>query len=189
MVNFPFEALLSDLVRRFPPDVRWAVSCGSALTLHGLNYTPNDLDFFAPREDAYLIADSLKALPLIFPLQLRSSDIYRSYFGRFCVDNVAIDVVGDFSIKRHDTLFLWNAVHPCWNHLKIVTIHGQPISLFSLEDLLLVYVALPNEKAKLNVIANAMQSRGYNRTYLRQLLQQTLQIEEAVFWQKLPQYS
>lgn len=178
MSNFPFEEQLSDCVSRFSSVPGWAVSCGSALRLHGLDYEPHDLDFFAGSTDAYKMADKLQDVPAVFPFEWRASGIFASHFGRFLINGVEVDVVGDFSVNRQGHIYLWDAQHPCWSRLEIIEVGGLRIPLFSLEDLLLVYLALPEEEMKVEMICEALRSRGYDRSYLQQLLGPAL-VEEA----------
>ena len=180
MNEFVFKDLLFEVSERFPADVRWAVTCGSALTLHGLPYHPSDLDFFAPADDAYRIAERLSEFPTVFPVQLRSSGIFRSHFGRFRIDDVEVDVVGDFSIEWKGHRYDWNAEHPCWDHIELVRFNLREIPVFSLEDLLVIYLGLPDEDAKVDLITEELQRRGVDRDYLNQLLGPNSRVDDRV---------
>jgi len=164
---FPYTELLLETVQRFPAGTRWAVACGSALALHRLEYCPTDLDFFAPYDDMQRIAHELDGMQVVFPLEWRSIDFFCSYFGRYDVDGVKVDFVGDFSISVDGTWYEWNGAHPCWTHLEQVRINEVSVPVYSLEDLLLLYLTLPHEDAKLALITHALRSRGIDRAYLK----------------------
>ncbi len=55
--NLPQEIikLAATTARRVPAGVRWAVTCGCALALNGIDHRPSDLDIFAPARDAQLL--------------------------------------------------------------------------------------------------------------------------------------
>lgn len=172
MPAFPYTDLLLEMIDRIPPAMRWSVTCGSALALHGLDYEPTDLDFFGPVADIRRIEKNLTDLHVVFSLAWRSTDPFYSYFGRFLVGGIDVDFVGDFSVENEGTRFTWDAQHPCWNHLDEVSLAGRIVPLFALEDLLLFYLALPDETPKLELIRDALHARGINHAYLQTLLEQ-----------------
>lgn len=142
---------------RFPKDAIWTVSCGTALALHGLDYRPNDLDIFAGRNDGARLAQTLADQPLLFPYRLRESDWCSSHWGRFMVEGVEVDVVGDFSIRRNGNALTLDAAHPCWRRLHQTVLRGAPITALSLVDLSALYEALPDEEMKLRLIEESLQ--------------------------------
>jgi hypothetical protein len=170
MLSRAFEALLCDLARRFPAGARWALTCGSALTLHGLDYEPSDLDFFGDSDSAERLGRALHGLPIVFPMELRHSAMISSYWGRFRVNGTDVDIVGDFTVDRDRERYAWNAAHPCWDRLEVVKVRGVGIPLFSLEDLLVLYMVLPGEQRKIGRIHDALKARGCDAPYLRRLL-------------------
>jgi hypothetical protein len=180
MFVFPFEDVLCSLARRIPSDARWGVSCGSALALHNLDYAPGDLDFFAPRDDASRIIHELSDLTVVFPFQRRVSGVFDCSFGRYKVNGIEIDVVGDFSVRWNDHVLVWNADHPCWSHLKFINIQQLNIPIFSLEDLLLIYTVLPHEEVKVDKIVNSLESFAERTAYIKLLTSQTPGLEGKV---------
>jgi hypothetical protein len=164
--SFPHVRLLISLLDRFPQDARWALTCGSALALHGLKYVPSDLDFFAPIEDLHRITNGLCDLQVVFPMKWRTSKRFHSYWGRFLVEGTEVDLVGDFSARHEGVSIAWNAAHPCWRRLCLARLGDSTVRMFSLEDLFMLYLALRNEDAKLRLIASALRNRGCDGEYL-----------------------
>jgi hypothetical protein len=156
MVPSDIENALCLVLPRFPPDARWAVSCGVALTLHGLDYHPNDLDIFAGQADAARLAKALADLPTVFPYSLRISRELSSHWGRFLAGRVEIDIVGDFSVRRGGRVLSWNPLHPCWNRLDWISVRGVLVPIVSLPDLLALYESLPDEDSKVKLIRTAL---------------------------------
>lgn len=151
------EDAICSLIPRFPDDTCWAVSCGTALALQGLRHRPNDLDLFGPRTDAACLAAALADLTVVFPFALRQSEQFSSHWGRFRAKTVEIDVVGDFSVTRAGRRWKWDSAHPCWQRRDFVEVRGFMIPVFSLQDLLEVYEALPDEAVKLKLIRAAIE--------------------------------
>jgi len=156
------------MTQMIPPECTWAIACGSALALAGVEYTPSDIDVFAPSEDVGQIWRSLSGAIEVFSLHPHTEDGITSVWGRYVWDGIEIDIVGDFVVCRGDMEFSWDGRHPCWSNLTRVMLNGGSIPVFSLEDLLLLYLALPGGEIKLHKTASALRSRGPNLRYLSQ---------------------
>jgi hypothetical protein len=156
LLSADIEEVLCLVAQRFPPDAVWAVSCGAALALHGLEYRPNDLDIFAGRHDGARLAEALLGLPVVFPYAYCNSTWCLSYWSRFAAGAVELDIVGDFTIRRDGRFLALDAQHPCWRRLERVTVRGIPIPVFALLDLAALYEALPDEQEKLCLIEDAL---------------------------------
>ena len=60
---------------------------------------------------------------------------------------------------------------------------GRSTPVFSKEDLLLLYLALPDEDAKLTLLASDLRAVGIDWTYLERMFSHWPSMEEAVrFW-------
>lgn len=151
------ESAVVAVAARVPNDIRWAVSCGTALALHGVPYRPTDLDVFAGQEDASRIAASLRDFGVVFPYAFRHLQQVSSYWGRFIANSIEIDVVGDFCIERGPRVCTWNANHPCWNRVSYIRVGEATVPVFSLQDLLELYLMLPDEDAKVELIETSLQ--------------------------------
>jgi len=125
--DFPFAALLAKVMDRFPRDSRWAVTCGSALALNGVDYKPTDLDFFGPIDDIKRIVRSKTGFEEVFPCEWRKNETFDSYFGRWLIDGVDVDFVGDFSLCCSGKWLRWDEFHPCWSRLSYTDVLGRRI--------------------------------------------------------------
>jgi hypothetical protein len=97
--------------------------------------------------------------------------MYGSHWGRLrSAGGVEVDVVGDMSVTRDGRRYEWGASHPCWPRRNWIGVCNLTCPVFSMEDLLVLYVALPDEAAKVGLIVEALRARGCDHAYLRQLL-------------------
>jgi hypothetical protein len=154
------------VTRQFPAGVVWAVTCGSALALNGIDHRPTDLDIFAPVRDARRLWDSLQGLPEVFSYHAHIENGITSDWGRYKIDGIELDIVGDFTVRRLGLLFQWKTFHPCWTYLRTYEIDSVAIPYFRLEDLLLLYMALPDEEQKLAGIVAKLRATRLDRDYL-----------------------
>jgi S-adenosylmethionine-dependent methyltransferase len=74
--------------------VAYTLVGGAAAALHGVTVPVNDLDIETDTEDAYRF-QALFADHVVEPVALRENEVYRSHFGRFDFDGVAVEVIGD----------------------------------------------------------------------------------------------
>jgi hypothetical protein len=161
-----FVEILSKLSHKIPNNCTWAIACGSALALVGVEYTPTDIDVFAPGEEASRIWGILADLPQLVTLHKHIEGGITSVWGRYVWQGIELDIVGDFSVRRAELDLSWDRSHPCWSNLAEVSLNGASVPVFCLEDLLLLYVALPGEETKLKKILATLHTRGPNREYL-----------------------
>ncbi len=150
---------LYSVLDRVPKGSCWAVSCGSAMALHGLDHYPNDLDLFASHSEAAQLAIALGDLQTVFPYRASVSASISSHWGRFLAGGVEIDVVGDFSVRRDGREVAWDARHPCWNRLEWIPVGDRLVPTMSIPDLLVLYELLPDEAHKLGLIRASL-ARG-----------------------------
>src|SRR5262249_30411584 len=129
---------------------------GAALALHGLHYRPNDLDIFADSADAARIADALRGVPVVFAFSHREADGLSSEWGRFLIDGVEVDIVGDFFLRGQGHAVTFDAAHPCWDRREWIAVGAMTMPVFSLQDLLEFYEALSGEDAKVELLRTAL---------------------------------
>jgi 8-oxo-dGTP pyrophosphatase MutT (NUDIX family) len=88
-------------------DVRWAIIGTANLALHGIDIVPGDIDIIADRESAFKIGSLLKEYEAS-PVAHRQAESMRSYLGRFLVENVEVEVMGD----------VWRKVGQEWTNIS-----------------------------------------------------------------------
>jgi hypothetical protein len=97
--------LAATVARLFPAGVVWAVTCGSAFALNGVDHWPTDLDIFAPARDARRLCDSLQGLPEVFSYHAHTENGITGDWGRYKVDGIELDIVGNFTVCRLGIFF------------------------------------------------------------------------------------
>ena len=79
--------------------VRFTVSGGAALALHGLSIPVRDLDLTTDRAGVYRFQELFSAQATQPVRYLESAD-YRSHFGRFDIDGVAVEVMAELEWRE-----------------------------------------------------------------------------------------
>ncbi|GAG35828.1 unnamed protein product, partial [marine sediment metagenome] len=116
---------------------------GAAAALHGVPLPVNDLDIETDAEDAYrfqaLFADHVvEPVALCEKETLRAEpqgEAYRSHFGRFDFDGVAVEVIGDLHRREGERWVSTGA-----RTETTVDLDGVPVRVSWLEEEILAYV-------------------------------------------------
>lgn len=112
----------------------YTVVGGAAVALHGVPELVDDLDLDVGVEDAYR-CESLFEAETLEPVAWREGEQYRSHFGRFDVDGVTVEVMGDLHRREDDT---WVAASP--TTAVMVDLEDVPVRVVTLEEETLAYL-------------------------------------------------
>jgi len=107
---------------------------GASATLHGVPLPVRDLDLETDAEDAYRF-QALFADHVVEPVALSENEIYRSHFGLFDFDGVAVEVMGDLHRWEEEQ---W--VPTAATTDTTVDLDGVPVCVSWLEEEVLAYV-------------------------------------------------
>jgi hypothetical protein len=130
-----WHAVLRHIARRLEEaGLAYKVVGGAAAALHGVPLPVKDLDIETGAEDAYRF-QALFADHVVKPVALRESEIYRSHFGRFDFDGVAVEVIGD--IHRREGEY-WVPTAAATE--TTVDLDGVPVRVSWLEEETLAYI-------------------------------------------------
>ncbi|MBP2079078.1 hypothetical protein [Oceanobacillus polygoni] len=126
-------------------NIEWAVGGSLLLQHYHLIDSPNDIDVLVAEKDVERIKD---AMGQVGKRQMASTkDPFRTtYFYRYEVDGVGVDVMGNFAIEHDQGTYqlLFDA-----NHIaEKKNIHGVSIPLAALEDWFVLYQLIPNKQEK-----------------------------------------
>lgn len=134
-----WRALLPSLARRLnEADIDYRLVGGTSVALHGVPVTTEDLDLETPEADAYRCQALLEidfGATMLLPVALRENEIYRSHFGRFEVEDVLVEVMGDAARREGDR---WVPTHA--ETVITVVVEGVPVRVSWLEEETLAYV-------------------------------------------------
>jgi SAM-dependent methyltransferase len=81
--------------------IRYTLAGGANLALHGVPLPVKDLDLEMSAADAGCFQQRYAAFATM-PVALRQDERYRSYFGRFEIDGVLVEVMGDLQRREGD---------------------------------------------------------------------------------------
>ena len=97
-----WRRVLADLARQLDAaGVRFVVSGGAALALHGIPRAVRDLDILTDVAGAYRVQELL-AEHTTQPMRYQESVNYRSHFGRYEIDGVPVDVMADLEWREDE---------------------------------------------------------------------------------------
>jgi S-adenosylmethionine-dependent methyltransferase len=114
--------------------VAYKVVGGAAAALHGVTVPVNDLDIETDIEDAYRF-QALFTDHVVEPVALRENEVYRSHFGRFDFDGVAVEVIGDLRRREGERWVPTRAKTE-----TTVDLDGVPVCVSWLEEETLAYI-------------------------------------------------
>ncbi|MBC8255137.1 MAG: methyltransferase domain-containing protein [Ardenticatenia bacterium] len=130
-----WRAVLRQIARRLnEAGVAYKVVGGAAATLHGVPVSVKDLDLETDAEDAYRF-QTLFADHVVEPVAIRENEIYRSHFGCFDFDGVAVEVIGDLHRREGE-----HRVPTAATIETTVDVDGVPVRVSWLEEETLAYI-------------------------------------------------
>lgn len=111
-------------------DILWALTGSTAFAAQGMPYTPPDIDILTDRAGAYAM-QALLGAHTIAPVALspEGNGYIRSHFGRFDVEGVVVEVIGDGQ-KRVDGV--WQPPDEIAPHRRWVGYAGMCLPVMSL---------------------------------------------------------
>lgn len=94
--------VLADLAVMFrEKNIFWILTGSSSLVLQGVDVFPHDLDIIISKDDISKV-DSLLAEHRVKYPDYSSTDRFRSYYGKYQIDDVKIDIMAEFQYKKDD---------------------------------------------------------------------------------------
>lgn len=134
-LNPRWRVVLGHIARQLnEAGVAYKVVGGAAAALHGVPVPVNDLDIETDAEGAYRF-QTLFPNHVVEPVALRESEVYRSHFGRFDFDGVAVEVMGDLHRREGEQ---W--VPTAATTETTVDLDGVPVRVSWLEEETLAYM-------------------------------------------------
>ena len=128
------------------------LSGSTSLSMQGVDIEVHDIDIVTDKKGAFTLANRLKEYQ-VKEMAFSKTDKYKSYFGKYRIDDVDIDIMGDFQYKTKNNLWSEkNHLHP----LKQLEYKKHKISFLALEQELIEYesanktITISKIKEKLN---------------------------------------
>lgn len=128
--------------------IRWVLVGSTSLALQKVKIKPKDIDILTDRKGAFKLNKLLKKYE-IRPVKFGRSEIFKSYFGEFRINDIKIEVMGDLEERINNkwtTLSKRLMIPP-----KIVEIKKMKIPVSSLMEQLEAYKKLGRKKDSFRV--------------------------------------
>jgi S-adenosylmethionine-dependent methyltransferase len=130
-----WRTVLRQIARRLDETgVTYKLVGGAAAALHGVPLPVRDLDLETDAEDAYRFQNIFSDY-IVEPVILRENKVYRSHFGLFDFDGVAVEVIGDLHRWEEEQ---W--VPTAATTETAIDLDGVPVCVSWLEEETLAYV-------------------------------------------------
>lgn len=141
MVNEKTKKVLQFLVAELK-DVDWVVIGSTALALQGVPIDSEDIDILTDMEGANKI-NSILLRFVVKPVVYSKSDHFQSYFGKFKINTVDIEVMGNLQyFVRNEWVSFSHILHGN-DRIKI---DGFEVPVEKLDDLIAGYKVLGRDK-------------------------------------------
>ncbi|MFH1648988.1 MAG: hypothetical protein ABIA93_00380 [Candidatus Woesearchaeota archaeon] len=72
----------------------WLVIGSTNLAMQGVDVVPKDIDILTDKEGAYAIGVALSEY-VVLPVAFRENEFFKSYFGRFIINGMDVEIMGD----------------------------------------------------------------------------------------------
>ncbi len=122
--------------------VRWALIGSTSLALQGVDLEPEDIDILTDRVGAFRMGLLLKEFETK-PISFGELDIFRSYFGKYEIHGVRVEVMGDLEICTDGE---WVDISHRLESPGMVTARGMEIPVSPLEEQLEAYETIGRKK-------------------------------------------
>lgn len=122
--------LLANILRNY----QYAFRGTASLLLQKIEMNVDDIDILCDRKTALVCNELLKDF-LLEEVSYKESDKFKSYFGKFKINNIPVEVMGEWQIK--DAKENWSIPFNASGRKKI-TINGKECFVTSVEEELLV---------------------------------------------------
>lgn len=83
-------------------NIHWMIVGSTNLSLQGVEVVEHDIDIATDKEGAYAIEEELAEF-LIEPVEYKEAAQFRSHFGKFLIDGIEVEVMGEFEILNPQT--------------------------------------------------------------------------------------
>ena len=112
-----------------PTEITWALTGSTSFALQGLAVTPHDIDMQTDAPGAYAIERYLSAY-VTQPVAFSAAQNIRSHFGRFAIEGLIVEVMGDIQKRRADGS--WEPSVPLKRYINYIVYQGMRLPVLSL---------------------------------------------------------
>jgi len=132
-----FEEVILLLAKRLG-DFQYAFRGTASLLLQGMQMNVADIDIVG-NEEAALACNDLLAKYLVEEVTFKESAKFKSYFGKFEVEGIPVEIMGEWQIK--DTKGEWSEPFNSSGR-KLLLLDGKEVYVTSVEEELIVFAKM-----------------------------------------------
>lgn len=119
--------------------LRFAIRGTAGLVLQGLEMNVDDIDVLTDEETA-LACNDLLAEYLIEEVAFKESEKFKSYFGKFEIESVPVEIMGEWQIK--DNKGIWSQPFNASERIKLDKGDKDDIYVTAIEDELKMFALM-----------------------------------------------
>lgn len=109
-----------------------------SLVLQNIDMNVDDIDILCDEKTALLANDLFKEY-VIDPISYKESDKFKSYFGKFKINDIDVEFMGDWQIKHKDET--WSEVFD-GSSFNTVNVNGTIVKVSKIEDELKMFLLM-----------------------------------------------
>lgn len=145
-------SVINKIITKIDTQINYVISGSTSLAFQGVDIIPNDVDIFTDKFGVDYFYSILKDYSIDSP-QIKDTDIATSYYTKYIIDDVQVEIIGDFRTKKNDGTYSEPTID--FSNLEYKEYQGTLIPIMSLEKELHGYVLL-NRTEKVQKIKNAI---------------------------------
>jgi len=119
-------------------DTQYCIRGTSSLVLQSINMNIDDIDILCNKETA-LLANKLFKEYIVDAVSYKESDKFKSYFGKFIINGVNVEFMGDWQIKHKDGT--WSEIFD-GSSFNTVIVNGTIVKVSKIEDELKMFLLM-----------------------------------------------
>jgi len=139
-------------------NINYCIVGSTSLLLEGVPVEPEDIDILTTK-DFVLKMDELLSSYRLEECKLKESENFRSYFGKYKIDGINVEVMGELQIRKNGK---WSkALTPSSIKTKYVSLNGEKVRIAKLEETYKFCKEIGKEKT-CETIEEYLRKRGRN---------------------------
>jgi len=136
MIRKEIADVLKFITKKFQDyGIYWVIVGSVSLTLQGLDLKPNDIDILTNKKDALKMNKLLEDY-VMQPVKWSKNEEFDSYFGKFLINNVKVEIMGDLKIKMGGE---WISLKNRLRSPKFIKIEGISLPVSPIKEQLEYY--------------------------------------------------
>ena len=136
MIRKEIADVLKFITKKFQDyGIYWVIVGSVSLALQGLDLKPNDIDILTNKKDALKMNKLLEDY-VMQPVKWSKNEEFDSYFGKFLINNVKVEIMGDLKIKMGGE---WISLKNRLRSPKFIKIEGISLPVSPIKEQLEYY--------------------------------------------------